>query len=187
MNLPAHYDQQGLKAEIAVKRWLQLTGYAVRESTRTENIQDDIDCWVRGRQFTNWHSISIKAMTAGISYGQVGFEIETDRSKDRQGWFQSGKADYYLIVRDRCFLSQWQPIQTDAKPYPPRLYWLHRQSLHSWVEANGWHHTASLSPALLRQQRGLNTTSGYLLCKDLLSWDRVEMLPADWYDMVVRA
>lgn len=181
--MKSHYDQQGFKAESAVLKWLELTGYRVEPSTQHENVVQDIDCWVYGRHFISPQAVSIKAMTAGIAYNQLCFELWSERTKDGLGWFQSGSADYYLVVRDTQFSSRWNPVKLD-KPYRPRMYWLPKLMLQYHVITRGWHHVRGLSAALLAQQGGKNTYCGYLLCKDILRPEMVEFLPEDWYAMV---
>lgn len=180
--MKAHYDHNGFDAERLIVRWLTHVGYNVKPSTWIEDTREDIDIWVSGRQFVQPVSVSIKAMTAGIAYGQLGFELTTHRTRDGLGWFETGCASYYLILRDTSFTPVWRKelLNQMPKDYQPRYCWLPKQRVQNHITIKGWHHRSGLSRELLKQQRGLNTVQGYLEAKAVLRNDDIELLPYDW-------
>lgn len=180
--MKAHYDHNGINAERLMVKWLTHIGYAVKPSSWVEDTRYDIDIWVRGYQFTDWASVSIKAMTAGIAYGQLGFELSTHRTRDGLGWFYTGQADHYLIIRDTDFLPSWRKDLRARMPidHQPRYCWLPKQRVQNHTASYGWHHKSGLSPEMLKQQRGKDTVQGYLEAKKVLRPCDITLLPEDW-------
>lgn len=113
----------GLADEKLVKEYCsQVLGWTVRDSTREENVFQDIDAWVNGKP------VSIKAEHSGLKYGNIYFELaqhltefqdcqESARILDRKeltvshvrdlvelgsweySWFYNSKANYYFILQ----------------------------------------------------------------------------------------
>lgn len=89
--------QAGLKDEAKVIDGLKADGYDVQPSTRDENRLEDIDCWIDGKSF------SIKAEHKGLDYGNIYFELENQITATgewvKDGWYYTGKAEFYLIYQ----------------------------------------------------------------------------------------
>jgi hypothetical protein len=181
--MKSHYDQEGFRAEEMITRWLAMTGYLVKTSTWQEDVKEDIDIWVKGRQFTHWTSVSIKSQAVGIVYGTLGFELGGTRG---MGWFNTGKAEQYLIIRDPQFIPKWRLDILGQVPmtYQPKFIWLPKQRVQYHLESVGWAYKRGLSPAVLARQNGRDAVSGYLYCKDILKRSDIEVLPRGWCAMV---
>lgn len=181
--MKTHYDQEGFRAEVAITKWLAMTGYLVRTSSWHEDVKEDIDIWVKGRQFTQWASVSIKSQAVGIAYGTIGFELSGTRG---MGWFNTGKAEQYLIIRDPQFIPRWRSDILSKVPmtYQPKFIWLPKQRIQYHVITKGWGYQRGLSPEVLARQNGRNALSGYIHCKDILKMSDIEVLPANWCAMV---
>lgn len=91
------YDK-GLVDEAKVITHLKVMGIPTTVSTVYENIVQDIDCWVtlpEGRK-----SVSIKTQDAGLTTGNLVFELEVFDSVSGQwepSWWTTGQSDYILF------------------------------------------------------------------------------------------
>ncbi len=184
--MKAHYDQAGFKAEKAIALWLVRQGYKVRTATWDEDVHWDIDFWVSGRQFTQETPVSVKSMATGIVYGTLGFELTTERGLLGAGWFETGRATQYLIIRDPQLIPRWRSELLGRIPmtYTPRFCWLPKQRVCYHIATKGWAYKRGLTPEVLERQGGKNTISGYLYCKDILKPSDIELLPTNWCAMV---
>lgn len=101
--------KRGLRDEERVINALKHAGHIVRESSKKENIYQDIDCWVNGQP------VSIKSQAVAAKTGRVVFELEVKVAVDALGaldsvdpndyvyeweysWFYYGQATSYLIL-----------------------------------------------------------------------------------------
>ena len=179
-----YFWTKGLELERDVITWLQLQGYFVITSTREENIQQDIDCWVRGYQFSDWVSVCIKSQAAGIATGHIGLEDTNERCPNGQGWYRTGKAQYYLVLRDPVALTEEQAQRYQLpENYQPRLYWVSKVRCQALI-ATGFYSYKGLSKSTYEQQGGYGSQSYYLNVKKLLRNSDVELLPENWRAMV---
>lgn len=179
-----YFWTKGLELEADVITWLQLQGYSVITSTRVENVKQDIDCWVRGYRFNTWVSVSIKSQAAGISTGHIGLEDTNERCPNGRGWYQTGKAQYYLILRDRTALTEEQTQRYQVpEDYQPRLYWVSKIRCQAMI-ATGFYSYKGLSRSTYEQQGCRGSNSYYLDVKRLLRNADVELLPVNWRDIV---
>lgn len=127
--------RKGISEEASIKEYLRNTGRLVTESTKEENMFQDIDCFVNGR------SVSIKTMHAGAKYGNIGMELmslltvhqDCQASSDilankvltmescrslyntgnwELGWYPNGKAeDYYILIGEVLRIYRKEDIQ----------------------------------------------------------------------------
>jgi hypothetical protein len=149
--------------------------FTVEASERLEDIELDIDCYVKGlpgEAPDRWVPVSIKSLHDGEKFGNVYFELLTQRYQPSEwtdnlwskaldackklsgifinkhqwkpGWFYSGSAEYYVV---------WQGSQC-------RLY--KKFDVIKFVDTNGWLKVLPLSRARLATQGGKNTICGYL-------------------------
>lgn len=90
--------RNGLAEERRIKMFLLSLGFHVTNSSKEENIWDDIDCWI------GTTSVSIKAQHSSLNYPGITacFELEqclTGTDTWETSWFYNGKADKYLILQ----------------------------------------------------------------------------------------
>lgn len=185
MRLPSHYNRAALEAEADLLRWLGLQGYAVEKSSPSDDKYRDIDAWVKGYQFNDWVSISVKAMTVGCSTGELGFEYMSQRCPNNQGWYVTGRADYYVILRDPSLMTPHQQERYPVRDgYTPKLIWLAKTRVKAYLRAGLPSKTKGLSEYTLQQQGGLNSISYYIPAKLIVKKCDVMVLGADWRDIV---
>ena len=90
--------RMGLAEERRIKMFLLSLGFQVTNSSKEENIWEDIDCWI------GTTSVSIKAQHSSLNYPGITacFELEqklTGTDIWEPSWFYNGKADKYLILQ----------------------------------------------------------------------------------------
>lgn len=90
--------QYGYQEEMRIKKFLLSLGFNVTNSSKHENIFEDIDCWVGETP------ISIKAMHKSLQYpgATMCFELEqrlTGTDVWEKSWYYNGKAEKYLILQ----------------------------------------------------------------------------------------
>lgn len=179
--LPTHYDVKGFEVESAMINWLRGLGYAVQPSSSKENIKHDIDCWVKGYQFNNWVSVSIKSMATACSTGNLGFEDTLDRARNGEGWFRSGKAQYYLIVLDTKAMSERNKARYQV-PDSYRPHYIMVSKLRVWchIEYRRFYSYKGLTSPTITQQGGYDSSSYYIPIRRLISMADVSVLPTEW-------
>jgi hypothetical protein len=125
--------QQGLNDEQKVIQFLVEKGYEIRNSTREENIQQDIDVYVNGVP------VSIKCQHTASRTGNLCFELETiDREGIRKdSWFRTGKADSYII------------LVNDS------VYRIEKNSLQEYIDSNGFDRFAGLTNSTQKLQKDI--------------------------------
>jgi hypothetical protein len=171
------YDK-GLDDERKVKSFLLRKGYLVEDSTRKDNKDLDIDCYVGGIP------TSIKSSHAGVKYGHIGFELCVQLSKFgvcseteailadpaafdmntvsklralkswQDSWFYSGKATVYLFYQG------------------DKLRAYHKQNVIDYTEANGFDRIRPLSYGTKTSQKNGKHYHSNAVC-GYLKYDRV--------------
>ncbi|MBD2200165.1 MULTISPECIES: hypothetical protein [Calothrix] len=127
--------QFGLLAEEAVKKWLNLLGSRVIESTVEENIEQDIDIYV------NDIPCSIKAISHSYSRkNRPGFELLVlDGGKWKTSWFINGKStNYYYISFNEIYVELWV---------------INKPRVVEHVKNKGWDFTTQLTKDIKESQR----------------------------------
>lgn len=105
--------EHGLRGEVLVMETLEGLGVVVSESTKVENVMEDIDCWVTVDDeifaaigvTAGTYALSIKRQDAGLKYGHFGFELMQQETKTdiwtNSGWFNTGAAPLYAILQGK--------------------------------------------------------------------------------------
>lgn len=126
----------GEKGEEIIKRTLKLLGHTVTDSTRTENIEHDIDAYVDG--------VPTSFKTHLKKYHHLGFLFETRRySKAHSTWFRSwyytGKAEQYIVLK---------PHEDGTA----ELWLLKKKDVKDYEQTRGWDRTIGLLPSTKAEQ-----------------------------------
>ena len=177
-------SKEGLDAEIAIAYWLAHVGYHVRKSSWYEDTRLDIDLWVRGHQFRDWVSVSVKSQAVGIVYGDVYFELTNTRCPGGISWFNYGKAQYYLILRDTRFIPRYRKSIQAPTNYTPRFALVSKQRMTTYVEAYGWDKVRSQSAEGRSREQGHRAECGFVKANKVLRKDDITLLPEGWYDTI---
>jgi hypothetical protein len=145
MNQSPEY-QSGIEVERRVIYLLGLTA-----SSQADNIKKDIDAHNNGRTF------SIKCQHTALKTGNLAFELETvdAQGKRTPSWFQTGRADDYIIV------------------VGDNLYWIDRRQLSQYVTDNGWDKVVGLTLKTQKSQTDIghphvNAKVGLISLKKLM-------------------
>jgi hypothetical protein len=108
-----HNYTLGLQGEQIVIEALEGLGAVISESTKVENVMEDIDCWVTvdDKIFAaigvtaGTYALSIKRQDAGLKYGHFGFELMQQETKTDEwtnsGWFNTGAAPLYAVLQGK--------------------------------------------------------------------------------------
>lgn len=162
------YNRAGFEMEVKIAERLKEIGCRVNESTKAQNIRDDIDLFVEGA------AVSIKNQQNGLKYGHIYFELATQHKVSFDpnelywttevqswlaqtpwnpswypSWFLTGKATKYLIAQGNVVT----------------LY--SKSDILSYIQANGFARTSGLSKAVLAGQSGKNSVCGYLVASEV--------------------
>jgi len=121
-NIMSYYGTSlgmGLAGERTVRTLLEELGIQTEDSSKYENIMQDIDCWITvGNQFEEIgvtpgiYPLSIKRQESGCKYKNIGFELYQQenptgvndlRTDDERwlpvGWFNTGVCPIYAILQ----------------------------------------------------------------------------------------
>jgi hypothetical protein len=179
----------GLAGEKTVRQYLEGMGIETADSTKYENIMQDVDCWITvDRQLTDigvepgCYPLSIKRQEAGIKYGNVGFELyqqETLKDGDtrtdeerwvKTGWYHTGVCPIYAVLQgNKIRLFTKLAVQNTLKS---RNGWLRKCTL-----------TARLKDAISKTARYSDALCGYLNIKDI---HQIELNTNDQSKTVIR-
>ena len=138
--------RNGLAEEKRVIEFLRTKFENVINSTKRQNIDLDIDCFIDGV------SVSIKAEHDGCKYRNIYFELENQLTATQEwhddGWFYTGEAEKYVIIQGNTI----------------RMY--SKAAIKDYVAANGWLRVLGLSAKRKASQGGsyrtMDTRCGYL-------------------------
>jgi hypothetical protein len=111
MSYYQHNYEHGLRGEALVIKALEDMGAIVSESTKVENVMEDIDCWITVDDeifadigvTAGTYALSIKRQDAGLKYGHFGFELMQQETKTdawtNSGWYNTGAAPIYAVLQ----------------------------------------------------------------------------------------
>lgn len=155
--------KDGVFYEEQVKTWLRDIGHDVSDSTKEENIVDDIDCWVDGE------GVSIKSHLP--KYFNMSFQFELEGCRNNRwvkSWYYTGKAKYYVMWKRH-------------NEYKGELYRLNKEDVVNYVEDKGWSRIVELNATNRKIQRFGTTTNARLGCiekKDAINGGVAQLIAA---------
>lgn len=163
---------KGLAGEQIVRAALDNMGIVSVDSTKYENIMQDIDCWIYvARQLEDIgvsegiYPLSIKRQDSGIKYKNIGFELyqqesakenETRTEEERwtkTGWYHTGVCPIYAILQGNIMRLMTKCAVEDTFN---KQGWLRKRPL-----------TAALRNAISKTARYSDAICGYLYQTDV--------------------
>lgn len=132
MAKPQNYNK-GLEKESRIRAFLDRIGFRTLDSTKKQNILEDIDCLLGSI------TVSIKAQDTAAKTGNLCFELEVLNRKTREwekSWYHNGSAtDYVIAVKKKVFH-------------------IKKKLLQEFVNLNGWDRVTQLKHKTAKSQAG---------------------------------
>lgn len=100
--------KKGLSDQEKVETYLRDSlGWKIKNPTRDQDLNQDIDIWATVGESREYSPVSIKCPHQGLKYGHIGFETDVQVIDPEthqpmwlgSSWFQKGRAKYYVIYQ----------------------------------------------------------------------------------------